>query len=112
MRNLFCIILAGLAFFSACKPQDSQQPGTVIPRDTSITAGNSYNELFFDSTGLEKFIANATLHDSIAMYLKNFYNGRNYQYAWFQREGIADYAATFIGMQNNYIHYSGDSSLY
>jgi len=112
MRNSICIILAGIIFFSACKPKEKQQLGQSTPRDTTITAGNAYNELFFDSIDLEKFIGNATLHDSIANYLRNFYNSRNYQYAWFQNKGIADYAATFLGMQNNYIHYAGDSSLY
>ncbi len=112
MKSLFCITLAGILLFSACRQKENKQPGQVTGRDTTITTANSYNELFFDSLSVEKFIATGNLHDSIAKYLRNFYNTRNYQYAWFQKEGIADYAATFLGMQNHYIHYSGDSSLF
>ncbi|HXL56561.1 MAG TPA: hypothetical protein VN958_09910, partial [Chitinophagaceae bacterium] len=37
---------------------------------------------------------------------------RNYEYAWFFNDGIADYASTFLNMQNDYIAYFHDSSLY
>jgi murein L,D-transpeptidase YcbB/YkuD len=48
----------------------------------------------------------------MALALRNFYNQRNFQYAWFFRDGIADYANTFLSLQNDYISYSGDSSIY
>ncbi|MGZ8553531.1 MAG: L,D-transpeptidase family protein [Chitinophagaceae bacterium] len=95
---------------ASCK-QKATHTG-IVQRDRSITVNNSYSELFFDSLAVESFIDRKNLHDSTAMHLRNFYNSRNYQYAWFLNEGIADYAATFLGMQNNYIGYSGDSSLY
>ncbi len=61
---------------------------------------------------MEKYIAAEKLHDTLADRLRNFYNSRNYQYAWFLDGTIAEYVPTFIEMQNNYIGYSGDSSLY
>src|SRR6478672_858280 len=48
----------------------------------------------------------------MALAMRNFYNQRNYQYAWFFKEGMADYGATFLDQQNDYINYSGDSAIY
>jgi len=109
MKKIFFIFIIALSIAS-CKQKVTETK--VVQRDTTITVGNSYSGLFFDSLAVEKFIINASLYDSAANHIRSFYNSRNYQYAWFLKEGIADYAATFLGMQNNYIGYSGDSSLY
>jgi murein L,D-transpeptidase YcbB/YkuD len=109
MKKIFLVALISLSVVS-CKQKEPQIE--IVQRDTTITEGNSFSGMFFDSLAVEKFIDSTDLHDSTATHLRNFYNSRNYQYAWFLEEGVADYAATFLGMQNNYISYSGDSSLY
>ena len=109
MKKIFFICIIALSIAS-CKQKTPETK--IVQRDTTITADNSFSELFFDSLAIEKFIDSTDLHDSTATHLRNFYNSRNYQYAWFLEEGVADYAVTFLGMQNNYIGYSGDSSLY
>ena len=111
MKHLLFTIFISIAIFSACN-NSREQATTQVPRDKSITRKNAYTELFFDSTSMEKFIAQTSIGDSLASRMRNFYNSRNYQYAWFFDEGIADYAATFLEMQNDYISYSGDSNLY
>lgn len=113
MKILYLSLLFALSalFVFSCKSPSSNAPGPV-KRDTSISVTNSYSELFFDSAQLENFIAKENLQDSLAISLRNFYNQRNYQYAWFFPEGIADYASTFLNLQNDYFHYSGDSSIY
>lgn len=109
MKKIITVFIIVLAIVS-CKQKAAHT--ALVPRDTTITVKNSYSQLFFDSLSVERFIEQNELHDSTATHLRNFYNSRNYQYAWFHNEGIAEYAATFLGMQNNYIGYSGDSSLY
>jgi len=108
--SLFTIFIS-IVILSACN-NAREQAATQVPRDKSITRKNAYTELFFDSTSMEKFIAGTSMSDSLARRMRNFYNSRNYQYAWFFDEGIADYASTFLQMQNDYIFYSGDSSLF
>jgi murein L,D-transpeptidase YcbB/YkuD len=83
----------------------------MIQRDTTINPASSYNEFFFDSTQMEKFILAHDFHDSLKKRLRNFYNERNYQFAWFFKEGMADYASSFYEMYNDYISYSLDSGL-
>jgi murein L,D-transpeptidase YcbB/YkuD len=60
---------------------------------------------------MERFISSQRFHDSLNKRIHDFYNARNYQYAWFFREGIANYASSFYDVYNDYINYSKDSSL-
>ncbi|RYZ24715.1 MAG: hypothetical protein EOP49_45590, partial [Sphingobacteriales bacterium] len=107
---LFSATLLALLAVS-CKGPSARLPEPV-KRDTTISVANAYSELFFDSTKLESFITHENLADSLAVSLRNFYNQRNYQYAWFFPQGIADYANTFLNLQNDYFHYSSDSTIY
>jgi L,D-transpeptidase YcbB len=110
MRNgiLFLIVI----FFASCTESFKQAASQPVQRDRSITPANSYSQLFFDSAAMEKFIVSASIRDSLAKRMRSFYNSRNYEYGWFFNDGIADYASTFLEMQNDYISYSGDSALY
>ncbi len=84
----------------------------VEKRDTTITVENAYNELFLDSTKLESFIEANKYGDSLANQFRSFYNSRNYQYAWFSNDGASEQANNFFNLQNDYIFYSRDSSLF
>jgi murein L,D-transpeptidase YcbB/YkuD len=112
MKIQFFLLTMVLAALLSCQPSSKKALNLVEARDTTISVANSYNGLFFDSLKLENFIAREKLHDSMAMAMRNFYNQRNYQFAWFFKEGMADYAATFLNQQNDYMNYSGDSSIY
>src|SRR6187455_2178830 len=87
----------------------AQAPAT--SRDTSIRLGTSYSEIFFDSLQMEKLILKQQFHDSVKSRIRSFYNARNYQYAWFFKEGMADYASSFYVAYKEYISYSQDSTL-
>src|SRR3954447_8906759 len=112
MRHQTFYFVIIVILFTACTESAKQASAQKVERDKSINQTNSYTEVFFDSSSMEKFIASAQVRDSSANRLRSFYNSRNYQFAWFFDEGIADYASTFLQMQNNYILYSGDSNLY
>src|SRR5689334_10175224 len=112
MKIQFLPLMMVVAVILSCQTESKKTLSPVANRDTTISVTNSYSELFFDSLQLENFIANEKLHDSMATAMRSFYNQRNYQYAWFFQQGVADYAATFLNQQNDYINYSGDSSIY
>jgi len=109
------IILLSLSVFiivlSGCKPGGNEAQAPVTSRDTSIKIGTSYSEIFFDSLQMERFIVNQRLHDSVKRRMREFYNARNYHFAWFFKEGMADYASSFYDVYNDYINYSQDTSL-
>jgi murein L,D-transpeptidase YcbB/YkuD len=110
MKNI--IFLAVISSFVSLSCRNKTNIGVVEQRDTTITAVNAYNELFLDSTKLEAFIAANKYDDSLANQFRSFYNLRNYQYAWFSGDGASEQANHFLNLQNDYIGYSRDSSLY
>jgi L,D-transpeptidase YcbB len=111
MKGLTFFTIMFATVFSGCQ-QSAPKSQQLTKRDTSITAQNSFSELFFDSSALDKFASTERLHDSLINRMKTFYARRNYQYAWFFKEGMADYATAFVNLTDDYISYSGDSSLY
>ena len=108
-RVIFFLALLSI-FNQACKNKSNQ--GIVEKRDTTINAANAYNGLFLDSIKLENFIKANHYDDSLANQFRSFYNSRNYQYAWFTADGEAEQASHFINLQNDFIAYSRDSTLY
>ncbi len=110
-RVLFFLWLFILTIMYSCSNQQKPVSNTE-KRDTSITMKNSYSKLFLDSIKLEQFIETHRIPDSLAEQFRSFYNARNYQYAWFFNDGPAEQVYNFFNLQNDYIAYSRDSSLY
>ncbi len=111
-KGLVLCSLLLLAFSISCRQSDWKKAVPIAPRDTTINQSNSFTGLFFDSATMENFIRAESLHDSLADRIRNFYNTRNYQYAWFLDSSVAEYVPTFLEMQQQYVGYSGDSTLY
>lgn len=110
MKRIIFFITGAILFISCGKTEKKKQ--VIAARDTTITKEVSFTELFIDTTALSAFTASSSLPDSLKDRMRNFYNQRNYQYAWFFPDGLAEFAHTFLSLQNDYIHYSGDSSLF
>src|SRR3954447_1628679 len=107
MKVLFFTLFTVLLFLH-CKNSNSSRSGTV--RDTTITSANSFSEFFLDSAKLEALITEQKLDDSAANRMRNFYNTRNYNFAWFTKDGLAEQTLAFWNLHNNYIQLSNDSS--
>lgn len=68
---------------------------SVAARDMSINAQNAYNDLFLDSAAVEAYIQKGKLSDSTARGMRNFYNTRNFQYAWLSKTGLTEQGRGF-----------------
>ena len=109
MDKCFSALLIILILFNSCH---GQQAKTIsVERDTTITAVTSFSKLFLDSAKLEIFIKENKAIDSAAEQLRNFYKRRNYQFAWFMEDGIAEHTRSFWNLHNNYINYFQDTAL-
>jgi len=104
--------LVFIFFLQGCKEKNNDLYARELPRDITITTKLSHNEIFFDSTRMENFMATQNFHDSLVHRIRSYYNNRNYQYAWFFEDGLAEYAGSFYEIYEDYLGYSGDSSLY
>jgi hypothetical protein len=81
-------------------------PELLLPRNAGIDTEGAYSKLFLDSQAIASFISKHQLADSIAIDLRNFYNTRNYEFAWFTRDGLTEQALAFSSLYT----YSKDSS--
>jgi murein L,D-transpeptidase YcbB/YkuD len=84
------------------KEDKAEKDKKVTKRDLSITPANSYNDLFLDSTDVEKFIAEKKLSDTINRRIRSFYNARNFQFAWFSSDGLTEQAREFWNLNQYY----------
>jgi murein L,D-transpeptidase YcbB/YkuD len=113
----FLYVVFACCTVAACNNDGSTQDGNskaqknISSRDRSINSSNSYSDLFFDSTQLEKFISEKKLSDSIARRMRSFYNDRNFQWAWFSHDGLTEQARGFWNLHDYATTYENDSAL-
>lgn len=102
----FLLLLLTSLFFVQCKQKEVKK----VARDTTITPKNAVTKLYIDSLELEQYINSAQLEDSTATRLRNFYNSRNFQFAWLTENGLAEQARVFYELDKSYISVSRDST--
>ncbi|WP_240915357.1 L,D-transpeptidase family protein [Chitinophaga oryziterrae] len=116
MKHLMILLFAVVTVAIGCKQHkkgadnnnenEQSTEVAVTPRNTSITTGNAYNDLFLDTIAVEKFITQQKLNDTIANRLRSFYNARNFEFAWFDTNGLNEQAYGFRSLYD----YSVDTS--
>jgi len=89
----------------------TKEEKNISKRDESVTPSNSYSDLFLDTTALQNFIKQNKIGDSIARRLESFYNTRNYQFAWFSKDGLTEQARGFWNLHDYVTTYEDDSLL-
>jgi L,D-transpeptidase YcbB len=120
MKYIFYLLL-GTVLLAGClnsgehtegeESEGPAQPKNISSRDNSISKTNSYSNLFFDSAALGDYLASNKVPDSISNRIISFYNARNYQFAWFTRDGFTEEAQGFWNLFDHYLTYSGDTTL-
>lgn len=99
------ILMLLTVIFAQCRRKEVK-----VERDITITPVNAVTKLLVDSLQMEKFITSQALEDSTASRLRNFYNSRNFQFAWIAEKGLAEQAKVFYELDKNYISASRDST--
>ena len=107
-RNLLPALLILLVLVSSCN--HGYKPGA--QRDDTINRKTSYNNLFLDSTAIAVFLDSNPDLKKYEQQFVDFYRKRNFEYAWFDSNGLADQSHNFINLLNNAIASLNDSSLY
>jgi murein L,D-transpeptidase YcbB/YkuD len=103
IKKIVYMLVLSLVLCTSCKTRgrrlwqraNPQNEEGVSIRDHSITKENAYNDIFLDSTAFEKFVADNTVDDSVSSNMRDFYNVRNFQYAWFDSKGLTEPALGF-----------------
>jgi murein L,D-transpeptidase YcbB/YkuD len=118
MKKIFTYAALICSLLIACNNNGQNTNGQENPeaekkmskRDFSVTQQNAYNDIFFDSASMEKFIIEKKIPDSLSRRIRSFYNARNYQFAWFSSKGLTEQALGFWNI-HNYETTAGDTSL-
>ncbi|RFM29976.1 L,D-transpeptidase family protein [Deminuibacter soli] len=99
MKNMILRIALPVLLLAGCHNKQKQpvadEKEQLLPRNLAITPQNAYSDLFLDSAAIEQFIAQQHVSDTIANGIRNFYNVRNLQFAWFASDGLTEQAYGF-----------------
>ncbi|MEJ7610511.1 MAG: hypothetical protein WKF88_04960 [Ferruginibacter sp.] len=109
-KYLQALIIGIISALSSCNGQQKDIVNTG-GRDTTITTATAFSKLFLDSAKLAIFITKEQAGTNAAAQMRDFYAGRNYQFAWFTENGIAEHTRSFWSLHNNYISDFGDTAL-
>lgn len=110
----FVVLLSSCNFFAQkTKEEEKQEREKIITKvDVTIDTSNSFNSLFIDTSEVRLILEANQLNDTLRNRLTSFYNSRNYQYAWFSKEGLPEHTVSFWNLLKNYLNYSKDSAVY
>ena len=106
MKQTIVAILSLILCCFACKQKKQKQTN----RDTSINQNTSFNNLFFDSTEIDKFLNADSSFSKYKEQFHEFYRERNYEFAWFDNNGLAEQAHHFYNLLNSAVAEFQDSS--
>ena len=70
----------------------------ITSRDVSITPDLAYSDLFLDSSKIAAFLDSSEMEENNQRSFLSFYNARNYQYAWFAKDGLTEQARGFYNL--------------
>jgi hypothetical protein len=107
MKKWLLLFLIVPIAFLACNRKKIHK----VERDITITPKNAVTRLELDSMQMERYISGQQLGDSAAQYLRNFYNSRNFQFAWVGEKGLTEQARVFYTLNKDYVNDFQDSSL-
>ncbi len=79
--------------------------------DESVYSSKNYTDLVLDSTIVSTFLASSPFSDSLKSEVNQFYIRRNYQFGWFNQQGITCAAPNLYAQLQNYNRDFADSSL-
>jgi murein L,D-transpeptidase YcbB/YkuD len=109
----FMLLLSSCNSFEKTKEEEKQEREKIITKvDITIDTSNSFNSLFIDTSEVRGILEANQLSDTLTNRLTSFYNSRNYQYAWFSKEGLPEHTVSFWNLLKNYLNYSKDSTVY
>lgn len=113
-RNLFmknfisAIIILGYLFLGC---NNSKKSAIETNQEASITSKITYSDLTLKETEIADFFKSFPEEQSIVEEVNLFYKNRNYQYAWFNKNGMTSTVSSFENQLNNYHDNYLDNSL-
>lgn len=104
VRPALSFLFAALIMLYGCGAETGKRSvsGDEHQSDSAWIQPASVNNLFLDSAALAQFLDTHPEFKAQHDQLWKFYQPRNYQFAWFNNDGMAEQAANFMNMLMNY----------
>ncbi|MBK9730938.1 MAG: L,D-transpeptidase family protein [Chitinophagaceae bacterium] len=104
IRNNFLFGLIPLLLLHGCGAGlgNRAAKNNQVQTDSSLIEPVSVNNLFLDSIAVADFLIKHPEFKNQQEQAWKFYQRRNYQFAWFNNDGITEHAANFMNMLMNY----------
>jgi murein L,D-transpeptidase YcbB/YkuD len=109
MKNFISAIIILGYLFLGCN--NSKNTAIETNQETSITSKITYSDLILKETEIADFFKSFPEEQSIVAEVNLFYKNRNYQYAWFNKNGMTSTVSSFENQLNNYHDNYLDNSL-
>lgn len=87
-----------VTIFFACNNPGKNYTYEEVEIDSTITVESSFNNLFLDSAAVENFINSDSAAGKYRSELLAFYTSRNFEYAWFDSNGVSEQANNFLNL--------------
>lgn len=107
--TVVCIACFLMLFFLLGCNKKKQQRG-ILP-DSSIYLSQNFTDLVLDGNEVATFFSTFSVSDSIQHEVNEFYNRRNFQYAWLNKNGMNHAVPNFYSQLQSYRRDFADSSL-
>ena len=111
MKQLSLVITI-LFLFSCAAGKKKDSEASYAARDTSITTASRYTALTMDTTSLERFLRIEVGNPNDARRIRDFYGNRNYQFAWFDEQGLTEQGEAFWNLHQMLAQKIGDTSAF
>jgi hypothetical protein len=110
-KHWFLWKTAFLIFFCSCKSNTTRYVPKPLVRDTTVNIHNAFLDSFMDSSDVTGFLSKANLTGDDSSQISDFYRSRNYEFAWFDSDGLTEHATSFVSLYRNYRSTNNDSAL-
>jgi L,D-transpeptidase YcbB len=111
-KNYLLILITAFLFISCNTKQKPAEAGHSQKPDLSVSKTNAYNNIFFDSSKLSAFCQSNNIDATLVAEINNFYFSRNFQFAWFNSNGLNEQARSLWNLLTYSKTLTKDTSLY
>lgn len=107
IQKILFALCACITILSACRNREKAStdlPVTLL--DTTITAENAFTLIKLDSQMVSAYLDSASLNDTSKLLFRNFYNSRNFQYAWIDSNRLTEHANMLWNLYSEFRDYA------
>jgi len=111
IKNISISIVIFFLFVN-CNQSDANNKKKETGNISSAELDIQFTRLSLDSSFIENYIQKHQISADAAKKIRDFYSNRDFQYAWFTEDGLAEHTLAFWNLHEQYVNLGQDSSLF